>query len=199
MWKGILTTSLQKASDASTFQAGRWIDPLYSSLESGERGSEGASIVVRFWSTLGLWHVSCLTRTFPKTGDKDVPAKHHPKASSHHFRGHSSWGLDCPESTLPKTRRSRDHFSRGVNYLKVNSSCPEQNRCNNWLPWSLATFMESVMPPAHPYFKRVTTFISIQTVTEISKNHSSNQAQSQSLRKISTCKSCGYRNPHDSH
>ena len=41
MWKGILTASLQNASDASTPQARKWVSPLHSSLELKAKGSRG--------------------------------------------------------------------------------------------------------------------------------------------------------------
>jgi len=105
-----------------------------------------------------------------------------------------------PRALPSRTRWSRDRFSRWLNYLKVNSSRPEQNKCNNWPPLSSPTFVGSIMPPAHPCFKRATTHIPMWTVTQISRNHFSNQEHNPSrYEKISTCKSCGYRNLHKSH
>ena len=103
-------------------------------------------------------------------------------------RDYSSRGLDV-----------RDYYSWGIDNLKVNSFSPEQNRRKNWPPWSSPTFMESVLPPAHAYFKHATAPFQMQAVTEISSHHSSSQEHNLNrYEEISMCKSRG-RNPHNSH
>ena len=50
------------------------------------------------------------------------------------------------------------------------------------------------------HISKITTPISVQTVTERSKNHSRNQGHNPSCyERIATCRSCGYCNPHDPH
>ena len=137
---------------------------------------------------------------FPEDRRQDVPTGYLPKASSRHFHGHSCRGLlfrehfPSGDSTVPRPLLLR------LNYLKINSSRPEQNRCTNWPPWSSPTFMESVMPPAHPCFKRTTTLILFRVLQKLAGYHSSNQEHNLSrYKEILTCQSCDYRNLHDSH
>jgi len=111
---------------------------------------------------------------------------------------------------LPRTRFSQDHSFREIDGHEIAS--PEELTMLRWIrlapsktgattdPLDHRTFMESIMPQAYPYVKCAATLIPTQVVTEINRNHSNNQEHNPSrYEEISTCKSCGYRNPHDLH
>ena len=142
--------------------------------------------MVKFWSALGSWHVSRLTRTFPKTDDKMCQQDISPNIISPFPRTRLSWDhSSCPEITSPKGST----ISRSIPPVSSKTDAATDSLDHHIHLWR-------ALCRTHSYFKRATTSISTQTITKISRNHSSNQEQNLSrYKEISTCKSCGYRNP----
>ena len=121
-----------------------------------------------------------------------VPAKHLPEASSYHFRGLSSFRrLNYSETTPP---------SESIAIPSLILSVPgKTNETTDLLDHHLYS-RRSLRCQIIPSFKLAITPIPTQTFTENSRNHSYNQEYNPGhYKEISTCKSCSYENPYDSH